>query len=95
MARTNTATPATIDREAQIAELTAKILGAKAAPSGATLGQRVAGFFGNVVADSGNSVAEVAAGFSAAGRNFVVAKELAEQRQARRTAERIYAAMNQ
>lgn len=77
-----------------INELTAQILGAKPntpSSSGRTFGQIVAGFVGDRVADTGDSLAEITAGFSAAGRNYVVAKQTAEARQARRTAERLLA----
>lgn len=89
MARTTT-TPAKSTDDIR-AELVAQILNAKPQPAAGTIGQRIAGFFGNRIADTGDTVAELAAGFTAAGRNYVVAKQSAELRQAQRTADRILA----
>lgn len=86
MARTNTTTAPAITKEDLVAQILA---GSPSSSSGLTIGQRVAAFAGNRIADTGDSLAEVAAGFSAAGRNYSVAKQAAELRQAERTAERI------
>ncbi len=76
-------------------ELATRILAAKSPASTAPLASRVTSFFGDRIADTGDSLAELAAGFRAAGRNYVVAKEQAEHRQALRTADRILAYQRQ
>ena len=56
---------------------------------GVGFGSKVASFFGDRVADSGDVVAELGAGFTAAGRNYDVAREAALERQKLRTKRRI------
>lgn len=91
MARTNTtaAAPATLSHEEELQQLMAQILNrAPVQPSG-SITRKLAEFTGDRIAGAGDLFAEVTAGFSAAGRNYTVQKELAETRQARRTAERV------
>ena len=45
----------------------------------------------NKIADAGNGIAELSAGFTAAGDNFTIARESAIVRQKRRTAEKLSA----
>lgn len=54
-------------------------------------GTKVAAFFGDRVADSGDPLAEITQGFKAAGLNYQVAKEAALERQKQRTKARIEA----
>lgn len=91
MARTTdtTAAPATLTREEEVQQLMAQILNHQPQSSTGSLTRKVFEFTGDRIAGAGDLLAEVTAGFSAAGRNYTVQKELAETRQARRTAERI------
>ena len=85
MARTTTKPASTnVDVDALVERLFA---GERSANVG--IGTRIAGFFGNRIADSGDLVAEVSAGFKAAGANYAISKETAYQRQMARTKERV------
>jgi len=58
-------------------------------PNGIGFGSKVAGFFGDRIADSGDSIAEISAGFTAAGKNYAISTEAALERQKRRSKRRI------
>lgn len=62
---------------------------ASAAPGGAGV---VAQFFGNRIANIGDSFAAVSAGVEAAGRNYNIARQTEMQRQASRTYDRLVSA---
>lgn len=87
MARTTTTT---VDREAIAAEITQQLMATLNGPkSGVSLTDRVIQYAADKVADAGNGVAELSAGFSAAADNFKVHRESALLRQRQRTAEKI------
>lgn len=90
MARTNTTNAVTNkDLDAMIE----KLFAGEQLPEQPSVGfgTKVANFFGNRVADSGEPIAELRAGFTAAGLNYQVAKEAALERQKQRTKARIAA----
>jgi len=91
MARTNTTastvTPTNLDELVDRLYAGQKV---EQLPSdGVGFGSKVASFFGDRVADSGDIAAELGAGFVAAGRNYSVAHEAALERQKLRTKRRI------
>ena len=79
------------DRDTIAAEITAQLLGALNKPSGVSWTDRVLQYASDKVADAGNGVAELSAGFTAAADNFTVARESALLRQKQRTAEKVAA----
>lgn len=87
--KTNTAATATT-REQMAAEITQQLLASLNGPkSGVSLTDRILQYASDKVADAGNGVAEISAGFSAAGDNFKVHRESALLRQRQRTADKI------
>lgn len=85
-AKTNTASRDQI--AAQIAE---QLMASISKPSGISLTDKLLQWSANKVADAGNGVAEIAAGFGAAAQNYAVHREAARQRQAARTAGKVAA----
>lgn len=85
-AKTNTASRDQI--AAQIAE---QLMASISKPSGISLTDKLLQWSANKVADAGNGVAELAAGFGAAAQNYAVHREAARQRQAARTAGKVAA----
>lgn len=91
MARTTQqSAPVATDREVLAAEITQQLLASLNGPkSGLSLTDRILQYTSDKVADAGNGVAELSAGFSAAADNFRVHRESALLRQKQRTAEKI------
>lgn len=72
------------------AEITEQLMAAIKAPKAKiSLTDRLLQYGADKIADAGNGVAELMAGFEAAGDNYSVHKEAARQRQAVRTARKI------
>lgn len=95
MARTTTTTT-TVDREAIAAEITQQLLATLNSPKATvSLTDRVIQYAADKVADAGNGIAELSAGFSAASDNFRVHRESALLRQKQRTAVKIAALVEQ
>lgn len=91
--KTNTVT---VNREQLAAEITQQLLGALNSPkSGVSLTDRLLRIAADKIADAGNGIAELSAGFSAASDNFRVHRESALLRQKQRTAEKIAALVEQ
>lgn len=59
--------------------------------SGLTMSQRILQAASNRIADAGDGIAELSAGFTAAADNFSIARESAIVRQKRRTSEKLAA----
>lgn len=59
--------------------------------TGLTFTDRLLQYGSNKIADAGNGIAELSAGFTAAADNFSIARESAIVRQKRRTAEKLAA----
>lgn len=87
----STASVATSDRDALGQQIAAQIMAGLSRPSGLSLTDRLLQAASNKIADAGNGVAELSAGFSAASDNFTIARESALVRQKRRTAEKLAA----
>ena len=95
MART-TQQSAPVSRDQVAAEITQQLLEALNSPkSSVSLTDRVLQYTSDKIADAGNGVAELSAGFTAAGDNFRVHRESAKLRQRARTAEKIAALVDQ
>ena len=95
MART-TQQSAPVSRDQVAAEITQQLLEALNSPkTGVSLTDRVLQYTSDKIADAGNGVAELSAGFTAAGDNFRVHRESAKLRQRARTAEKIAALVEQ
>ena len=95
MART-TQQSAPVSRDQVAAEITQQLLEALNSPkSSVSLTDRVLQYTSDKIADAGNGVAELSAGFTAAGDNFRVHRESAKLRQRARTAEKIAALVEQ
>ena len=91
MSAKTTAAPV-VSRDAVAAEIAAEIMSSLTKPSvEKTLGVSINEFVANRIADSGDGIAELSAGFSAAGRNFKVARKAALVRQEQRTAGKVAA----
>lgn len=89
-------TTTTVDREAIAAEITQQLLATLNGPkSGVSLTDRIIQYAADKVADAGNGIAELSAGFTAASENFRVHRESAKLRQRQRTAEKIAALVEQ
>lgn len=90
MARTTNTTTTVSNRDQVAAEITQQLLATLNGPkSGVSLTDRVIQYAADKVADAGNGIAELSAGFSAAAENFRVHRESAKLRQKQRTAEKI------
>lgn len=95
-----TKTTTTVDREAAVAaaaaEITQQLMQALNAPkSNISLTDRLIQYASDTIADAGNGIAELSAGFSAASDNFRVHRESALLRQRQRTAAKIAALVEQ
>ena len=96
MARTTQQSAPVSDREQVAAEITQQLLEALNSPkSSVSLTDRILQYTSDKIADAGNGVAELSAGFTAAGDNFRVHRESAKLRQRARTAEKIAALVEQ
>lgn len=92
--KTNTVTVSNRDQVA--AEITQQLLEALNSPkSTVSITDRVLQYTSDKIADAGNGVAELSAGFTAASENFRVHRESAKLRQRARTAEKIAALVEQ
>lgn len=90
MARTTQQSAPAVDRDQIANELTQQLLGALNSPkSGVSLTDRLLQYTSDLVADSGNGIAELSAGFTAAADNFRISRESAKMRQQARTAEKV------
>lgn len=86
----HTTTTTTVDREQVAAEITRQLLATLNEPKAqVSFTDRLLQYAADKVADAGNGVAELAAGFSAASENFRVHRESAKLRQRQRTAEKV------
>lgn len=72
-------------------EIAQQILAGLGRKSGLTMSQRLLQYGANRIADGGDGIAELAAGFTAAADNFAIARESAIVRQKRRTSEKLAA----
>ena len=81
----------TASRDDIAQEIAAQLMASISKPSGLSLTDKLLQWSANKVADAGNGVAEIAAGFGAAAQNYAVHKEAARQRQAARTAGKVAA----
>ena len=88
MARTTNSKTVATTNEVDVDALVERLFAGERS-SNVGIATRIAGFFGNRIADSGDLVAEVSAGFKAAGANYAISKETAYQRQMNRTKERV------
>ena len=79
-------------REELAQQIANQLMSSIRAPKASTsITDRLLQFGANTIADAGNGVAELMAGFEAASDNFAVHKEAARQRQAARTAAKVAA----
>ena len=82
----------TTSRDQVAAEIAAQLMASISSPKNtASITDRLLQWSANRVADAGNGVAEIAAGFGAAAQNYAVHREAARQRQAARTAAKVAA----
>lgn len=89
MSKIATQTPS---REELAQQITNQLMSSIRAPKASTsITDRLLQAGANKIADAGNGVAELMAGFEAASDNFAVHKEAARQRQAARTAAKVAA----
>ena len=89
-AKPNT-TATTVSREEMAKQIADEIMSGLGKPSGSTFTDRVLQYTSNKIADAGNGVAEIVAGFSAASDNYEIAKNAAAVRQRQRTAAKVAA----
>ena len=90
MDTTETTNTVAIDRDKVAAEITSQLLEAlNSRKAQVSLTDRILQYASDKIADAGNGVAELSAGFSAAADNFRVHRESAKLRQRTRTAEKI------
>ena len=87
MSATNKTSAPTRDQLAQ--EIANQIMSGLGKSSSVSMTDRLFQYASNKIADSGNGIAELAAGFSAAADNFEIAKNAADVRQKQRTAQKV------